>query len=103
MGFKGFLLRQAGKRYKNMEWLKRNKALVGFIFAALGLYVWNFGCPGLESYCEKLGPVLTNIGAFLAGAGVLPSDFREKVVQGKVDILALKAQEMEKKNGNSGI
>lgn len=67
-----------------MDFLKRNKALAGLIFTLLGIYVWNFGCVGLEGYCTQFGAALTNLGSFLVGAGILNSDFREKVVQGVV-------------------
>jgi len=67
-----------------MDWIKRNKATVGLVFTIAGIYVWNFGCLGLESYCIKIAAGLTNLGTFLVGAGVLNSDLREKVVQGVV-------------------
>lgn len=68
-----------------MEFLLRNKKWFGLAFSALGMYVWNWGCPGLEPYCAKAGPILTSIGSFLVGAGVLPSDYRSSISQGKTD------------------
>ncbi len=63
------------------EWLLRNKAPVGILFGATAMYV-NYKCPGLDPIaCEQLQSVLSHIGAFLVGAGVLPSDFRERFKQ----------------------
>ena len=94
---KDFIIRQFGKRYKNVDWLKRNKVSVGFGFFVITGFV-QFGCPGLDgSICAKLTLAVTNIGSFLVGAGLLPSDFREKVVQGRVDMVELKADEAAKK------
>jgi len=105
---KDFLLRQVGKRYKDVDFLKRNKMWVGLVFGLVGTYVWNFGCPGLEPQCARFAVLITNIGSFLAGAGILPSDFREKVVQGKVDDVTLNklaveqaADQEAKKNGEN--
>lgn len=85
MGLKDFLVKQAGKRYKNMDFLKRNKAYFGTVFGLVGAYVWQFGCPGLASYCGIVAPILTTLGSFLVGAGLLDSDYRQKFVQGKVN------------------
>lgn len=57
-----------------MDFLKRNKTWVGLIASLLGVYVWNYGCPGLHVYCAAIGVILTHLGSFLAGAGILPSD-----------------------------
>ena len=65
-----------------MEFLARNKKWIGLVFTLIGIYVWNFGCVGLEQYCSKIGPVLTNFGTFLVGAGILPSDYRTSIAQG---------------------
>lgn len=67
-----------------MDWLKRNKTGVGFGFAMAGFYVFTLGCPGLEQYCQQVTLVLTNLGSFLAGAGLIDSDFRSKFLQGKL-------------------
>jgi hypothetical protein len=97
---KDFILRQIGKRYKNVEWAKRNKTWIGFGFFVVTGFV-QFGCPGLDgSICAKLTLAVTNIGSFLVGAGLLPSDFRERVVQGKVNMVELKADEAAKKEEN---
>jgi hypothetical protein len=84
LGFKDFVIRQYGKGYKNVEFLTRNKKWIGLAFGALGFYVWTQGCPGLESYCVSIAVVLTHLGSFLTGAGLLPSDYREKFVQGLI-------------------
>jgi hypothetical protein len=81
---KQFLIRLIGKRYKNVEWAKRNKKWIGLVFASAGFYVWSQGCPGLEQYCAQISLALTNVGSFLTGAGILDSDFRSKFVQGLV-------------------
>jgi hypothetical protein len=88
---KDFILRQLGKRYKTVDFLKRNKVLVGVLFYAGCAYVLIFGCPGAEGYisCDKLALVLANVGSFLTGAGLIPSDYREKFVQGRIDPLDL--------------
>ena len=96
---KDFLLRQAGKRYKSMDWIKCNKTLIGLIFFYAAGYVYTFSCPGLDSpTCSKLTIILTHLASFLTGAGLLPSDYREKFVQLTPDA---KVKEIEKlKNGN---
>jgi len=67
-----------------MEWAKRNKALIGILFGGAGLYV-NYSCPGLSHViCDNLSKGLISVGSFLAGAGLLPSDYREKFVQGLI-------------------
>ena len=79
-----FIIRQFGKRYKNMEWAKRNKTWIGLVFALTGVYVTQ-SCPGLDhEKCKYISDGLLNLGSFLAGAGLLPSDYREKFVQGLV-------------------
>lgn len=108
MGFKNILLRQVGKRYKNVDFLKRNKMWVGLVFGLVGVYVWNFGCPGLETHCARFSILMTNLGSFLTGAGILDSDFRQKVAQGMVDKTTLNklaqeqaADQEAKKNGEN--
>jgi len=97
---KDFILRQIGKRYKNVEWAKRNKTWIGLAFAGAGVYVTH-SCPGLSyEYCKYISDGLLSLGSFLAGAGLLPSDFRECVVQGKVNMVELKADEAAKKEEN---
>lgn len=82
MGFKDIIIYHEGKGYKNLDFLKRNKTWIGLVFGLFGMYVWQFSCPGLEGYCTTFGPALTNLGSFLAGAGILDSDYRQKFVQG---------------------
>jgi hypothetical protein len=76
------LLKREGSRYKNVDWIKRNKRWFGLAFFLASGYIVTFKCPGLEPYCAKLLLVLTNVGSLLTGAGVLDSDTREKFVQG---------------------
>jgi hypothetical protein len=84
LGFKDFIVRQAGKRTKMKNFLLRNKTLLGVVFGILAGYV-HFNCPGLDfQMCETTKDVLSNVGSFLFGAGVLPSDYRQKFVQGKI-------------------
>jgi hypothetical protein len=81
---KDFILRQLGKRYKNVEWAKRNKTWIGLVFAIAGVYVTH-SCPGLNSdVCKYISDGLLSLGSFLTGAGILPSDYRERFVQGLV-------------------
>lgn len=61
-----------------MGCLNQNKKWVGLAFSVLGLYVYTYGCPGLQAYCHEIALALTNIGSFLTGAGLLESDrFRQ--------------------------
>lgn len=78
------LLKREGSRYKNLDWLKRNKRWFGFAFFLMSGYVVTFKCPGLEPYCAKLLLVLTNLGSLLTGAGLINSDTREGYVQGVI-------------------
>ena len=63
------------------DWAKRNKAGIGLVVGGLGLYV-KLSCPGLEAHCSNIGLILTHIGTFLTGSGILDSDTREKYIQG---------------------
>jgi len=66
------------------DFLLRNKTLVGLLFGGISLYV-GYSCPGLDAHvCETTKEVCANLGSFLIGAGVLPSDYRAKFVQGRV-------------------
>lgn len=66
------------------EWALRNKTWIGFVTVVAGIYV-TYECPGLShEACKYFADVLKMTGSFLAGAGVLPSDLRERFVQGRV-------------------
>lgn len=77
----------------------RNKGPYGVLFT--GLYTWAAinNCKAVFDilidpvWCGYITKALGYIGPFLIGAGVLPSDFREKVVQGKIDAIALKKED----------
>ena len=67
----------------DLGFLIRNKKWAGLVFSVVGFYVYQAGCPGLEPHCAQISLVLTNVGAFLVGGGILDSDFRSKFVQEK--------------------
>lgn len=82
MGLKNYFIRREGKKYMNLDFVKRNKKWIGFIFFAASGYTY-FKCPGLtEATCILIIGGLSNIGSFLTGAGILPSDYRETISQG---------------------
>lgn len=65
-----------------MDWLKRNKALTGFIMAILTYFVKS-KCPFIPpEWCEPLSNLSGLISSFLVGSGLMDSDTREKYVQG---------------------
>jgi len=81
MALLDWYLRRKGKTTSMRDWLFRNKAPIGIVFGTAAMYI-NYNCPGLDyQACEQVKSVLSHIGAFLVGAGVLPSDFRERFTQ----------------------
>jgi hypothetical protein len=88
-----------GKQGGNvLEFLKRHKAKVGAIFAAVSAWGAVQGCPPLVGVdvlvllhrlpllggltCEQINVGVGVLGAFLGGAGLLNSDKHEAVIQG---------------------
>ena len=81
MGLLDWYLKRKGRTSSMRDWLFRNKAPIGIAFGALAMYI-NYNCPGLDfTACDQVKDIISHIGAFLVGAGVLPSDFRERFKQ----------------------
>lgn len=84
-----------------IDWIARNKILVGLITGLGGLWMYTWGCPGAEAYCEKLSQVAAVVGSFLFGGGAMNSDKRAKFEQVKEE----KGTEVAKQSigeGNNG-
>jgi hypothetical protein len=85
-------LERMGRVSRFKDFLMRNKAPVGSLF--MGLWLWAaveecgvyFGID-LRGKCEEVTNGLGMVGAFLVGAGVLSSDYRNKFTQGRVSPL----------------
>lgn len=72
------------------QWLDRNKGPVGAIFLALWGWATLDSCPvyfGLDftAHCDLIQQVLGMAGSFMVGAGVISSDMRKRIEQGRID------------------
>lgn len=88
---KQFAKQEAGLMGKIIDFLRRNKAAVGAIFAGVSAWGAVQGCPPvvgvdvlafLHLSCTQANVGIGILAAFLGGAGLLTSDKHEAVIQG---------------------
>jgi hypothetical protein len=100
MGLKDLVTRKVlermGRVSKFRDLLFRNKARIGSVFGGFWLWASIYGCiPDFDleiirQNCETIETALGLIGAFLVGAGVVDSDYRDRFTQGRISELVAK-------------